>query len=76
MPGVFRVGLSIMAQRKLESFLGRRPMAVMLCLGSRVVSKHIFKTVGLPQRKLSSFSWSIKNNLALKTLGIYSILCE
>jgi hypothetical protein len=43
---------------------------------SRVLSKHNIKTVGLPPQKLSSFLYPVKDHLALKTPGIYSILCE
>lgn len=36
---------------------------------NRELSKHNIKAVGLPLRKLSSFLWSIKDDLALKTHG-------
>jgi hypothetical protein len=34
---------------------------------------------GLPQRKISqfpSFLWPVKENLILKTVGMYSVLCK
>jgi hypothetical protein len=31
---------------------------------------------GLPPRKTSSFLWSVKDNLGLKKVGVYSIPCE
>jgi hypothetical protein len=43
---------------------------------SRVLPKHNIKTVGLPPRKLSSFLRPVKDHLALKTPGVYSIPCE
>jgi hypothetical protein len=43
---------------------------------SRVLSKHNIKTVGLPPRKLSRFIRPVKDHLALKTPGVYSIPCE
>jgi hypothetical protein len=43
---------------------------------SRVQSKRNIKTVGLPPRKLSSFLRSVKDHLALKTPGVYSIPCD
>jgi hypothetical protein len=43
---------------------------------SRVLSWHIKKSVGLPPRKISSFLWSVKDDLGLKTSGVYSIPCE
>jgi len=38
--------------------------------------RHNIKTVGLPPRKAASFLQSIKDDLNLKTPGIYSISCE
>jgi hypothetical protein len=43
---------------------------------SRVLSKHNIKTVGLPPQKFSSFPRPVKDYLALKTPGIYSIPCQ
>jgi hypothetical protein len=43
---------------------------------SKVLSKLNIKMVGLPPRKLSSFLGPIKDHLALKTPGVYSIPCE
>jgi hypothetical protein len=37
---------------------------------------HNIKTVGLPTREVANFHWPIKNNLVLKTAGIYIILCR
>jgi hypothetical protein len=42
----------------------------------RVLSKHNIKTVGLPLRKHYSFLCPVKDHLALKTPGVYSIPCE
>jgi hypothetical protein len=33
-------------------------------------------TVSLPSRKVASFLWPLKDDLALKTAGVYSIPCE
>jgi hypothetical protein len=41
-----------------------------------VLSKHNIKTVGLTPRKLSSLLRPIKDDLAPKMPGVYSILCE
>jgi hypothetical protein len=43
---------------------------------SRMLSKHNIKTVGLLPRKLSSLLRPIKDDLALKMPGVYSIPCE
>jgi hypothetical protein len=43
---------------------------------SRVLSKHNIKTMGLPPRKLSTFICPIKDHLALKMPGVYSIPCK
>jgi Na+-transporting NADH:ubiquinone oxidoreductase subunit NqrF len=40
---------------------------------SRVLSQHNIKFVDLPPRKISSFLWSVKDDLKLKMLGVYSI---
>jgi hypothetical protein len=40
---------------------------------SRVLSGHNIKSVGLPIRKIPSFLRSVKDDLRLKMLGIYSI---
>jgi hypothetical protein len=42
---------------------------------SRMLSNHI-KTVVIPPKKIFSFLWSIKDDLAVKTLGIYIICCK
>jgi hypothetical protein len=43
---------------------------------SRVLMRHNIKTVGLLPRKITSFLQPIKNDLGLRTMGIYSILSE
>jgi hypothetical protein len=43
---------------------------------SKVLSKHNIKRVGLLPRKFSSFLQSIKDDLALKMPGVYSIPCK
>jgi hypothetical protein len=43
---------------------------------SRVLSKQNIKTVGLLPRKLSSFLHPIRDDMTLKTPGVYSIPCE
>jgi hypothetical protein len=43
---------------------------------SKVLSKNNIKTVGLLLRKLSSFLHPVKDDLALKMPGVYSIPCE
>jgi hypothetical protein len=43
---------------------------------SRMLSRHNIKSVGLPPKKVSSFLRSIKDNLGLRTSGIYRIPCE
>jgi hypothetical protein len=43
---------------------------------SRVLPKHNVKMVGLQPRKLSSFLRSIKDDVALKMPGVWSIPCE
>jgi hypothetical protein len=43
---------------------------------SWVLSRHNIKTIGLPPRKFTSFLWIIKDDLGMKTLGIYGIPCE
>jgi hypothetical protein len=42
---------------------------------SRMLFRHI-KSVGLPQRKIASFLRPFKDDLRLKTPGVYSIPCE
>jgi hypothetical protein len=41
-----------------------------------VLYRHNIKTVGLLPRKLSSFLWPIKDDLTVRTPGVYSILCK
>jgi hypothetical protein len=43
---------------------------------STMLSKHNIRVVDLPPRKLSSILWPMKDDLALKTPGVYSIPCE
>jgi hypothetical protein len=43
---------------------------------SRVLSRHNIKSVGLPPKKLSSFLRPVKDNLGLRTPGVYRIACE
>jgi hypothetical protein len=43
---------------------------------SRLLSRHNIKSVGLPPKKIPSFLWPVKNDLGLKTLGVYSMPCE
>jgi hypothetical protein len=43
---------------------------------SSVLSRHNIKSVGLPPKKISSFLRSVKDDLGLKTMGVYSICCE
>jgi hypothetical protein len=45
------------------------------CL-SRILAKHNIKNVGLPLRKISSFLCPVKDDLGLRTPGVYSIPCE
>jgi hypothetical protein len=40
---------------------------------SRVLARHIIKSVGLPPRKLSGFLRPVKDDLGLRTPGVYSI---
>jgi hypothetical protein len=42
---------------------------------SRVLSWHI-KSMGMPPKKVSSFLWPVKDELGLRTLGVYRIPCE
>jgi hypothetical protein len=66
----------VQANRK-DFFLGHQEGRLRLikwpknCISS-MLPKHI-KTVGIPLRKISSFQWPIKDDLALKTSGVYSI---
>jgi hypothetical protein len=41
-----------------------------------MLSRHNIKSVGLPPRKIASFLQPVKDNLGLKTPGVYSIPCE
>jgi hypothetical protein len=43
---------------------------------SRVLSRHNTMSGGLPLRNISSFLRSVKDDLGLKTPGVYSIPCE
>jgi len=43
---------------------------------SRVLTRHIIIAAGLPPRKVASFLQVIKDELRLKTAGIYSIPCK
>jgi hypothetical protein len=43
---------------------------------SRMLAKHNIKSVGLPSRKISSFLRPVKDDLGLRTPGVYSIPCE
>jgi hypothetical protein len=45
-------------------------------LSCRVLALHNIKSVGLPPRKLSGFLWPVKDDLGLRTPGVYSIPCE
>jgi hypothetical protein len=40
------------------------------------LAKHNSKSVGLPLRKISSFLHPVKDDLGLRTPGVYSISCE
>jgi len=42
---------------------------------SRMLAKHI-KSVGLQPRKISIFLRPVKDNLGLRTPGVYSVSCE
>jgi hypothetical protein len=41
-----------------------------------MLAKHSIKIVGLPARKISSFVRPVKDDLGLRTPGVYSIPCE
>jgi hypothetical protein len=43
---------------------------------SRMLAKLNIKSVGLPPRKISSFLRPVKDDLGLRTPGVYSIPCE
>jgi hypothetical protein len=43
---------------------------------SRVLSRHNIKSVGLLPRKIANFLQPMKDDLGLKTPGVYSIPCE
>jgi hypothetical protein len=43
---------------------------------SRLLSRHNIKSVGLPPKKIPSFLWPVKDDLGLKTPGVYSVPCE
>jgi hypothetical protein len=63
-----------MSQGSLEHGVYRK-LTLTNCI-SRVLSKHNMETVCLLSRKLSSFLRPIKDDLALKMPGVYSIPCE
>jgi hypothetical protein len=42
---------------------------------SRVLSRHNIKSVCLPPKKISGFLRPVKDNLGLRTLGVYRISC-
>jgi hypothetical protein len=41
-----------------------------------MLSRHNIKSVGLPPRKIANFLRPVKDDLGLKTPGVYSIPCE
>jgi hypothetical protein len=41
-----------------------------------MLSRHNIKSVGLPPRKIATFLRPVKDDLGLKTPGVYSIPCE
>jgi hypothetical protein len=43
---------------------------------STVLSRHNIKSVGLPPKKVSSFFRPVKDNLEIRTPGVYRITCE
>jgi hypothetical protein len=43
---------------------------------NRVLARHNIKSVGLPQQKLSNLHRPVKDNLKLRTPGVYRIPCE
>ena len=43
---------------------------------SRMLAKHIIKSVGLLHRNISSLLHPVKDDLGLKNLGVYSIPCK
>jgi hypothetical protein len=43
---------------------------------SRVLARHSIKSVGLPHMKLSSLLHPVKDQLGLRTSGVYRIPCE
>jgi len=43
---------------------------------SRMLAKHIIRSVVLPPRKICSYLPPVKDALGLKTPGVYSIPCE
>jgi len=52
------------------------PFLDQLSIASVGANGHNIKTVGLPSRKVTSFLQPVKDDLSLKTLGIYNIPCE
>jgi hypothetical protein len=43
---------------------------------SRLLSKHNIKSVGLPLKKIPRFLLPVKDDLGLKTPGVYSMPCK
>jgi hypothetical protein len=43
---------------------------------SRLLSRHNIKSVALPPKKISSFLCTVKDDMGLKTPGVYSVPCE
>jgi hypothetical protein len=43
---------------------------------SRLLSRHNIKSVGLPPKKIPGFLRPVKDDLRLKTPGVYSVPCE
>jgi hypothetical protein len=42
----------------------------------RLLCRHIIKSIGLLTEKISSFLQPVKDDLGLKTVGVYSVHCE
>jgi hypothetical protein len=38
--------------------------------------RHNIKSVGLPPKKIPSFLWPVKDDIGLKTTGVYSVPCK
>jgi hypothetical protein len=41
-----------------------------------MLSRPNIKSVGLPPKEVSSFLWLVKDNLGLRTLGVYRFPCD